>query len=81
MSWAFEQKLPPAEKLVLVALADESGADGDDWHVWPSPALQAKVSMLDGDLGVVLQRLTEWGFIHADEHDKTMLVLTQGRRP
>lgn len=80
MSWAFEQDLPPAEKLVLVALGDESGADGNDWHVWPSDALAHKVSMTPAELVQVMATLESWGYIVLDEADKQMLTLTQGRR-
>lgn len=75
--WAFKQKLPAAEKLILIALSEESGMDGNDWHCWPLGYTDTMAELSGIDLPAALTRLQEWGFIIPNEPTSTYL-LSQG---
>ena len=62
MTWAFEQDLPPAEKLVLLALADN--CNDDDWVAWPKVSkIAAKASVSKRSAQRHLKALVERGVI------------------
>lgn len=69
MTWAFEQRLAPSPKLVLLALADNAN---DEWYCWPNQETIAfKASMTTRNLRRVLAQLEEQGYIRIEERRRS----------
>jgi len=64
MNWAWEQRLPPNSKLILMALADSADEDG---KCWPRVRLIAeKCCASERTVQRVLKELEERGFLHIE---------------
>lgn len=62
ISWAFQQKLSPTEKLVLIALADH--ANDEDFTCWPSLThLVKKTSLCRKSVWKAIDKLVEKGYV------------------
>jgi hypothetical protein len=64
LNWAFEQNLKPAQKMVLVALADHASDDG---LCWPGiKTIAKKASMSESSIRRQLDQLIDAGFLHKE---------------
>ncbi len=65
LTWAWEQELPPTQKLVLISLADHANQDGE---CWPSINRLAKFTGLGRTaIKTNLKKLEDAGFITAEQ--------------
>lgn len=65
ITWAWDQQLPPREKLILICLAD--AANDEDWQCWPSQRhVAAKTGYSIATVKRSLKTLDETGYLTRD---------------
>lgn len=79
VSWAIEQKLPPAEKVVLIALADSLGGDEDEWFQIDLTRLCYRTMIHMDHLPLVCENLVAGDYLLKLEDDATMFRLNLER--
>ncbi len=68
-TWAWEQKIPPYDKLVLLELADH--ADPDTFECWPSQQFIAERCGINrSTVNRIIKRLVAGGFLTYDQRKK-----------
>ena len=80
MSWVWEQNLPTAKKMLLLAIADHADDDGD--NAWPSKArLARKVNVTTEYVRRMLRELESEGWISTQQQRGGTLATAPDRRP